>query len=96
MQIFDSLTALISVLDANGGTDAPGQSAVGPLTGGFVVWHSNATCLMADSAAKHKLIFNRLLGFPRTAEILQAYTQGQRNKVSHECFTKRTGEDVFT
>lgn len=50
---FDSLTALISVLDTNGGTDAPGQSVVspevglnGPLTGGFL-----ALCLTADRVA---------------------------------------------
>lgn len=61
---FDSLTALISVLDTNSGTDAPSQSVVSPLTGGFV-----ALCLMVDRVAKQKLIFNGLLGFPRTIDI---------------------------
>lgn len=86
------MTALISVLDTNGGTDAPGQSVVspevgfnGPLTGGFV-----ALCLMADRVAKHKLPFNRLLGFPRTEEILQSCIRGQHNKVGYECFTNTT------
>lgn len=68
---FDSLTARISVLDTNSGTDAPGQSVVslelrfnGHLTGGFV-----ALCLTVDRVAKQRLIFSRLLGFPRTIHI---------------------------
>lgn len=68
---FDSLTVLISVLDTNSGTDAPGQSVVslelhfnGHLTGGFV-----ALCLTVDRVAKQTLIFSRLLGFPRTIHI---------------------------